>query len=537
MENRKHTERYLDPSLPAEERAADLLARLTPKEKMAQLCCAFLLRGDTERFRTQCRHGIGTVTTLDMRRAETLEEAAQMQRTAQQAVMEQSRFHIPAIFHMEGLCGAFIPGAASLPAGIGRGSSWDPNLEKQLAQIVGRQERAVGITQTLAPVLDISRDSRMGRQGETYGEDPTLAARMGTAFVQGIQEGKASPPGTISDAVAPDTLSNTSSSGTVSDAVGKHFLGFHNSEAGIHGAASDTPDRLLQEVYGKPFQAAIREAGLRGVMPCYCTIDGEPVSASRKILTGLLREEMGFDGLVVSDYSAIANVHHVQRLYESETEAGLHFHGRPVSDDLADSLLNGLLECWNPSEYGAEAIVSVLTGAYNPSGKLPLSVARSAGQIPVYYNHPNGSSYHQGESIGFADYVDLPHTPRYFFGYGLSYTSFAYEGLTIHQPEIAPEDTVQILKTVKNTGSVTGTEIVQLYVRDCYARMVRPVQELAYLDENMHWLIEAGEIDVLVGASSNDIRLTGSFRIRESRHIQGRDWAFWAEASQTAEII
>ena len=119
----KHTERYLDPSLPAEERAADLLARLTPKEKMAQLCCAFLLRGDTERFRTQCRHGIGTVTTLDMRRAETLEEAAQMQRTAQQAVMEQSRFHIPAIFHMEGLCGAFIPGAASLPAGIGRGSS------------------------------------------------------------------------------------------------------------------------------------------------------------------------------------------------------------------------------------------------------------------------------------------------------------------------------------------------------------------------------------------------------------------------------
>ncbi len=96
---------------------------------------------------------------------------------------------------------------------------------------------------------------------------------------------------------------------------------------------------------------------------------------------------------------------------------------------------------------------------------------------------------------------------------------------------------MQISFTVKNTGSVTGTEIVQLYVRDCYARMVRPVQELAYLDENMHWLIEAGEIDVLVGASSNDIRLTGSFRIRESRHIQGRDRAFWAEASQTAEII
>lgn len=90
--------------------------------------------------------------------------------------MKNSPHHIPAVFLMEGLCGAFIQDASSLPSSIGRVSSFDPELEEKLAEMVARQETAVGITQILAPVLDISRDFRMGRQGETYGEDPTLAA-------------------------------------------------------------------------------------------------------------------------------------------------------------------------------------------------------------------------------------------------------------------------------------------------------------------------------------------------------------------------
>ena len=102
--------------------------------------------------------------------------------------MRQSPHHIPAAFHMEGLCGAYLQGAASFPAGIGRGSSFDPELEEEIARIVSRQEQACGITQVLAPVLDISRDSRLGRQGETYGEDPTLTAAMGTAYIDGKKE-------------------------------------------------------------------------------------------------------------------------------------------------------------------------------------------------------------------------------------------------------------------------------------------------------------------------------------------------------------
>lgn len=200
------------------------------------------------------------------------------------------------------MCGAFIQDSVSFPAGISRGSTWNPELEEKVGQIVSRQELACGITQVLAPVLDISRDSRMGRQGETYGEDPTLAAAMGVAYTKGIQ--------------------NNETAGRKAESAAKHFLGFHNSQGGIHGANCDIGDRLLDEVYGKPFQAAITEVNMHGIMPCYCSINGEPMSASKKVLTGLLRDEMGFDGICVSDYGAVGNVHNVQKVGESVTEAG-----------------------------------------------------------------------------------------------------------------------------------------------------------------------------------------------------------------------
>ena len=111
--------------------------------------------------------------------------------------------------------------------------------------------------------------------------------------------------------------------GRKTESVAKHFLAFHNSQGGIHGTHSDTPTRLLQEVYGKPFQAAIAQSGLKGIMPSYNSINGEPMSASYTLLKTLLRDEMGFEGLCVSDYGAISGVHHVQHVGESEAEAGL----------------------------------------------------------------------------------------------------------------------------------------------------------------------------------------------------------------------
>ena len=797
-------ENYKNTALSPEERAKDLLGRLSLEEKMAQLTGILVKLGaEFEKVERYIAFGIGQASCLEMRMLETVEECAAFQREFQEQVMARSPHHIPAIFHMEGLCGPLFQDTTSFPSGIGRASSWDPVLEQKIGQIVGRQEKAMGITHTLAPVLDVARDPRMGRQGESYGEDPTLCAAMGSAYAAGVQSGEVD--------------------GRHTDAVAKHFLGFHQGAGGIHGAYADIPERPLREIFAKPFQAAITESGLKGVMPCYCNINGEPVHGSKALLTDLLRDEMGFEGVVFSDYGGASNIHEAQHAAENLVQAGamaleagmdsenpmpscynenliqyirdgkleekyvdravlriltakfrmglferpyalngealalqlhsdedrevslqsareslillkndgvlpvskavkkialiggqaknariffggythmsmtegayaarssmagiepkpwqtgvytpipgtpiqpddnpifdavlqrqkpgckslweqlisdlpdaeivwsygypiagddcshhnaaieacrdadlillviggkhgtssiasmgegvdsteiglpecqeklilqlkylnipmvgIHFNGRPVSSDVADEHLNAILECWNPSECGAQAIVEVLRGAYNPSGKLPITVARSAGQLPIYYNHPYGSSWHQGGSIGFTDYVDMTHLPRYPFGFGLSYTAFTYSDLQLSSKELLPTDTLEVSCKVRNTGSMPGTEIVQLYVNDSFASMCRPVQELAgfarvelepgeeknvtfrlklsqlaFLDRDMQWKVEKGTLNVRIAASSEDIRLEDSVNVMEDTYVEGKTRGFWAEA-------
>lgn len=803
---------YLNASLAPEKRAKALLEEMSLEEKAAQLTGVFPFDEEYKDFdgiSKRVPHGIGEVSTLEMRRMETLEEVAAWQKKVQEIVMENSEHHIPAIFHMEGLCGPFIQDSTSFPAGIGRGAGFDPEVEEKIAEIVSRQEAACGITHILAPVLDISRDSRMGRQGETYGEDPALASAMGAAYTKGIQKKE--------------------TAGRKTESVAKHFLAFHNSNGGIHGAVSDTPPRLLEEIYGKPFQAAIQESDLLGIMPCYCTVNGEPVSASYGLLTKLLRDEMGFQGLCISDYGAVGNTHGSQHVGETLEDAGLlclkagmdmelpnpsgfgekflekfrtgkadisalnravlrvltakfrmglfehpfslqgeelkgvfsqktdrevslqsakeslvllknngvlpigsdvkkiavigphadcarkffggythmcmmestyaiansiagvsgvkvakpeeiktvpgtniqsdeteefdqilrrqkpdcrslleelreklpdvevsysygyyiagedeshfeealekikeadlviltlggkhgtcsmssmgegvdgsninlpkgqdefikraaafgepmvgvHFDGRPISSDIADKYLDGILEAWSPAETGAEAVVSVLLGEYNPGGKMPVTTAYHAGQIPVYYNHQYNSCWDQVGSIGFANYVDLPHTPRYCFGHGLSYTQFSYSDLKLSKKEIGPFETIEIRVDVENVGSRVGDEVVQLYLRDLYASMARPVKELAgfkritlepgekqtvifevkasqmaFLDMNMQWKVEKGTFLVEVGSSSQDIRLKDEYKVTEDGWLEGTDRGFYAKAYKEAD--
>ena len=239
--------------------------------------------------------------------------------------------------------------------------------------------------------------------------------------------------------------------------------------------------------------------------------------------------------------------------------AGLHFGGRPVSSDVADRYLDAILECWCPSEAGAEAIVDVMTGKVNPSGKLPVSTARNAGQVPVYYYQPYGSGIHQAMSIGFQDYVDGSHAPRYAFGTGLSYTAFAYSDLTLSSHEIGPDESLKISFTVKNTGGVSGTEIPFLFVRDERATMTRPNMLLngfarvelapgeskrvtytiepsqnAFLtsERDIRWKIEKGDFTVHIGPAYDRIELTDTFRVTEDKYIEGKERAFWAKAEQ-----
>lgn len=147
----------------------------------------------------------------------------------------------------------------------------------------------------------------------------------------------------------------------------------------------------------------------------------------------------------------------------------------------------------------------------------------------------------------------MPHTPRYYFGHGLSYTTFSYSDLQLSANEVTADGEIIVSFNLKNTGKYAGTEIVQLYIRDCQASIVRPVMELAgfqritlepdeeqtvafclkasqsaFMDVDYRWKIEAGEIEVMLGASSNDIRLKSSYRIMDSCYIEGQDRAFWA---------
>ena len=229
--------KWMDQKLAPHERAELLLPELSLDEKMAQVACVFPfgeMANDMRYIAGQTPFGVGQVSTLEMRRLETLEDCAVWQRRVQETVMQNSPHHIPAIFHMEGLCGAFLQDSTSFPSGIARGAGWDPDLEEKIAAIVSRQEAACGITQIFAPVLDITRDARMGRQGESYGEDPTLSAALGAAYVRGVQ--------------------STETAGRRPESVAKHFLAFHNSQGGIHGTHSDTPPRPLREIHAKPFR-------------------------------------------------------------------------------------------------------------------------------------------------------------------------------------------------------------------------------------------------------------------------------------------
>jgi beta-glucosidase len=615
---------------------------------------------------------------------------------------------------------------------------------------------AVGARHALAPVLDVARDPRWGRVEETYGEDPVLVGAMGTAFVSGLQTDD------LRDGVA---------------ATGKHFLAHGMPEGGRNHAPVHFGPRELRDVYAEPFAAVIREAGLASVMNSYSSVDGLPCAGSREILSDLLRGELGFDGIVVADYFAVAllarhhrtaadkqeaarqallagmdmelpavdcfgdpllqdvldgrtpmsavdtavgrvlaykerlgvfdstafdpskadlvfdtpaqrllarraatesivllansgilplpaglgclavigpgaddrrllqgDYHypaHQEMLYEETTapeggdldllpvnvrsrmiephytdhvtplaglrkavgeqtevlyERGCDVAGddrsgipaavavakqadvavvvvagrsglRPSSTvgearDATDLRLTGvqeelvrevaatstptvvvvlsgrvheltgvaevadaLLQVWPPGEEGGNAVADVVFGHVNPSGRLPVTMPRTVGQIPVHGGHRAGGN----RSEFFGDYTDSPASPLYHFGHGLSYTTFAYDGLSVLAATTGDEIVAEV--AVANSGERAGQEVVQLYVSDLVASVARPDRELvgfakldlqpgerclvsfvvhpsrlAFRDESLRLVVEPGAYRFAVGSSSNDVR-------------------------------
>ncbi|MDR3173867.1 MAG: glycoside hydrolase family 3 C-terminal domain-containing protein [Treponema sp.] len=797
-------EKYKDAQVPVAERVEDLLSRMTLEQKTAQLQCTMAAGDDPAKMLEPFKDGIGEVASFSSQ--DSVEAIIAFNKKVVDAVM-RNPLGIPPIIHVEAVTGVNCIGATIFPSSIALGATFSPDTVLEMARIISRQMLAVGYRQALSPVMDVARDPRWGRVGETYGEDPTLNAMMSVAFTRGLQG---------------EDLRN----GAV--VTGKHFLGYGFSDGGLNMASNPITRRELREVYAKPFQAAITEGKLQSIMNSYGTIDNDMIIQSREILTKLLREEMCFEGLVVSDYMSIDRlVHHrltkdfreagvkalkagldvecpmpkaytdlliqavragevdaalvdrsVRKVLETKFKLGLfenpypfaeladeafnrpshrahslkaaresvvllkndgilplskntktiavlgphansirllygcytypagiemrlgpgfgdmagvdsdmvsmalpknnyqpepmpgsevlrefpavtqavnalygdktptildaikakcpgarviyaegcevagydrgkfaealeaarqsdvvimtlggkygwgnsctvgegidcddiglggiqeefaqeiakagkptilvHMDARPLSSVWAQEHLNAILENWYPGLTGGEALADVLFGDYNPAGRMPVTAPRSAGQIPVYTGQKIGNSYYN-KKAGFvlSKYTEGSTEPLYYFGEGKSYTRFAYRDLKVSE-RISTGGTVKISCTVENTGKLDGDEVVQLYVSDEQASMLRPYKEFAgakrltlkagesrqvgftlrpsqfaFLNEDMKWMVEAGDMTVLVGASSEDIRLTGSFHIENSAEIEGPRRGFYAQA-------
>ncbi|WP_199174779.1 glycoside hydrolase family 3 N-terminal domain-containing protein [Halegenticoccus soli] len=767
MSRDRSTAPYRDASVPTERRVEDLLDRMTLEEKVAQLTSISPIPvagfpgsddalidedGALDRIRALelFENGVGHVTRVGGGGGLDPDRAAAVTVELQDLLVAETRLGIPAIPHEECLAGYMGPGGTTYPQAIGLASTWDPDLIEGMTKRIREQLLAIGTVHALSPVLDVARDPRWGRTEETFGEDPQLVAEMAGAYIRGLQ--------------GEDPREGVS-------ATVKHFAGHGVGEGGKNRPTAHLGERKLREVHLYPFEVAVRQAGVESVMNAYHDIDGVPCAADRELLTGVLREEWGFDGPVVSDYFSVMHLITEHGVAETPREAAVRaltagidvelpavdcydrlvdavdsgeiseaavdtavrrvlrqkfrkglFETRGVDPDDAgaafgsdvnreyarklaresvtilknDGLLplsdpdsvavvgpkadapvgqlgdytypahypdeeltrhvvtpleafesrlgedvvtysegctttgsttdgfdetiavasdsdvtvafvgarsalaltddvesraeqpdlptsgegadvtdlslpgvqNDLLEelhatgtplvvvivsgkphtvtwadehvpavvhAWLPGEEGGHGIADVLFGDDDPGGRLPISIPKNVGQLPVYYSRRPNSRNER--------HVYTDSDPLYPFGHGCSYTEFAYGDLELSDREIGPAGTVTAAVTVENTGERAGSEVVQLYVSECEPSLVRPVQELkgfrrvrldageavrisfelsatmlASHDLNMTLAVEPGPFEVRVGRSAAAIETTETFDVVGNRY-------------------
>jgi beta-glucosidase len=211
-------------------------------------------------------------------------------------------------------------------------------------------------------------------------------------------------------------------------------------------------------------------------------------------------------------------------------------NGRPLSTRWTAEHVHALVEAWEPGERGGEAVADVLFGNYNPTGRLAISIPRHSGQLPVYYNYKPSKAERMRQG-----YVDMPATPLYPFGYGLSYTKFEYGNLRVEPAEIHAGGEARVTLDVKNIGERAGVDTVQLYLHEKFAPVSTPVkqlrgfervalkqgetktvtfklvpEDLQLLDIDMRWRVVPGDFEIMAGPSSADISLQGILKVTPS---------------------
>lgn len=304
---------YRNPALPIAIRVADLLARMTLEEKVAQMRCLWFGKAaisdadgsfSPDKASRAIADGIGQIARpsdtagsarFKTEHFRTLDQSIAFVNAVQTFLVEQTRLGIPALFHEETAHGLAVPGATVFPSPPALGSSWDTELVEQIFTVAGREARLRGATVGLSPVIDLARDARYGRVEEMFGEDPYHVGQMGLAAVRG-QQGRNRP-------IARDHIFTTL----------KHFL--HASpQGGINLSPADMHERGLRETFLVPFERVIRDGGPAIVMPSYNEVLGIPAHANGALLQQTGRERLGFKGVYFSDYNGVTNLvdhHHV----------------------------------------------------------------------------------------------------------------------------------------------------------------------------------------------------------------------------------
>jgi beta-xylosidase len=298
-------EPWRDPALPVADRVADLVGRMTLEEKVQQLTSFWAAPHTPGQPVAPMQNdftspsdpgldevadgGLGHLTRVFGTEPVHPREGILRLVDFQKRVAAGNRFGIPAIVHEECLTGLATWTATAFPTPLAWGASFDAALVEEMAATIAATMRQLGVHQGLAPVLDVVRDYRWGRTEETIGEDPQLVGTLGAAFVRGLE-------------------------GAGIIATVKHFAGYSTSRAGRNHAPAAVGPRELADVILEPFVAALRNGGARSVMHSYADVDGIPPAADPRLLTDVLRGQLGFAGVVVSDYFGISYLeatHHV----------------------------------------------------------------------------------------------------------------------------------------------------------------------------------------------------------------------------------
>lgn len=734
------TEVYLDKKASIDARVRDLISKMTVEEKVAQMRVFHanlgieLGRNEEIQFKNgvtdRMKFGVGGVKNpgelLDP------EKAALLTNQLQKYIISHNRFGIPGLFITESYNGVDAEGCTKFGRPISMASSFNTDLVRQVWDIIGREARIRGMHMCHSPEADLSRDPRFGRMSEAFGEDTYLTTKMVVSAVTGVQGNYVG-------------LRNTHIG-----AVTKHFAGYGQVLGGKNFAAIEiSPRTLIDEIY-PPFKAAVVEAKTLGIMASHGDLNGVASHANYDLLTGVLKNEWGFKGYVVSDANDIARLNFFMKVAETPEAATImalkagmdvdlysdnaysllpelvktHPDLLPYIDasasrvlrtkfilglfenpyiNLADVTRNvrsknalelakkldeeaiillknksdkatgilpvnlsstkyrkiallgpvlpprakqdfekvagdriqfivekgfdltdrnkdvpklnantksgfdklitsakdadlcvlflggdeftakeaffnnalgdrasidpvgpqdklvqqikalgkpviivlkhrrtlsinefaksadAILDCWDLSEFGNEAIAKVIFGKVNPSGKSPVTIPRTIGQLPFHYSQKE-INYKKG-------YLFMENSPLYPFGYGLSYTTFKYDNLKLSSKTITPKSDLTVTVDITNTGSVSGKEVVQLYLKDVIGSVTRPDKELKdfqkielkpgetktvtfivnpemlkFTKADMSFGFEAGDYILQIGTSSSD-GLQGSFKL------------------------